>query len=78
MCIFRGDGSESVRLSEIYSKLEEIEADKAPARASVVLAGLGFKHTMQQQMTKLTNVHITMVGLLEQNIFAPVPVAEGY
>ncbi|XP_077343842.1 ATP-binding cassette sub-family F member 3 [Lithobates pipiens] len=48
----KGDGSESVRLSEIYSKLEEIEADKAPARASVVLAGLGFKHNMQQQMTK--------------------------
>uniref|UniRef100_A0A8C5M8C1 ATP-binding cassette sub-family F member 3 n=1 Tax=Leptobrachium leishanense TaxID=445787 RepID=A0A8C5M8C1_9ANUR len=47
-----GDGSESTRLSEIYSKLEEIEADKAPARASVILAGLGFKHTMQQQMTK--------------------------
>ncbi|KAE8603457.1 hypothetical protein XENTR_v10014343 [Xenopus tropicalis] len=48
----RGDGSESLRLSEIYSKLEEIEADKAPARASVILAGLGFKHSMQQQMTK--------------------------
>ncbi|KAM4693782.1 ATP-binding cassette sub-family F member 3 [Discoglossus pictus] len=48
----RGDGSESTRLSEIYAKLEEIEADKAPARASVILAGLGFKHTMQQQMTK--------------------------
>ncbi|KAM8952564.1 ATP-binding cassette sub-family F member 3 isoform 2-T2 [Pelodytes ibericus] len=48
----KGDGSESTRLSEIYSKLEEIEADKAPARASVILAGLGFKHTMQQQMTK--------------------------
>ncbi|XP_041418199.1 uncharacterized protein LOC495035 isoform X1 [Xenopus laevis] len=48
----RGDGSESSRLSEIYSKLEEIEADKAPARASVILAGLGFKHTMQQQLTK--------------------------
>ncbi|XP_075426974.1 ATP-binding cassette sub-family F member 3 [Ascaphus truei] len=48
----KGDGSESTRLTEIYAKLEEIEADKAPARASVVLAGLGFKHTMQQQMTK--------------------------
>ncbi|XP_040205686.1 ATP-binding cassette sub-family F member 3 [Rana temporaria] len=48
----KGDGSESTRLTEIYSKLEEIEADKAPARASVVLAGLGFKHTMQQQLTK--------------------------
>ncbi|XP_075718000.1 ATP-binding cassette sub-family F member 3 [Rhinoderma darwinii] len=48
----KGDGSESVRLSEIYVKLEEIEADKAPAKASVILAGLGFKHSMQQQMTK--------------------------
>ncbi|GLD68634.1 ATP-binding cassette sub-family F member 3-like isoform X1 [Lates japonicus] len=32
-----GDGTESIRLSEIYGKLEEIEADKAPARASVIL-----------------------------------------
>lgn len=47
-----GDGSESVRLSEIYAKLEEIEADKAPARASVILAGLGFSPKMQQQTTK--------------------------
>uniref|UniRef100_A0A4W6FBM8 ATP-binding cassette sub-family F member 3 n=1 Tax=Lates calcarifer TaxID=8187 RepID=A0A4W6FBM8_LATCA len=47
-----GDGTESVRLSEIYGKLEEIEADKAPARASVILAGLGFSPKMQQQATK--------------------------
>ncbi|XP_035276093.1 ATP-binding cassette sub-family F member 3-like isoform X2 [Anguilla anguilla] len=46
------DGLESVRLSEIYAKLEEIEADKAPARASVILAGLGFTPRMQQQTTK--------------------------
>ncbi|KAM4566695.1 ATP-binding cassette sub-family F member 3 [Odontesthes bonariensis] len=46
------DGMESVRLSEIYAKLEEIEADKAPARASVILAGLGFSSKMQQQTTK--------------------------
>uniref|UniRef100_A0A3B4BBU4 ATP-binding cassette sub-family F member 3 n=1 Tax=Periophthalmus magnuspinnatus TaxID=409849 RepID=A0A3B4BBU4_9GOBI len=46
------DGTESVRLSEIYAKLEEIEADKAPARASVILAGLGFTPRMQQQTTK--------------------------
>lgn len=46
------DGMESVRLSEIYVKLEEIEADKAPARASVILAGLGFSPRMQQQATK--------------------------
>lgn len=29
---FRADGMESVRLTEIYARLEEIEADKAPAR----------------------------------------------
>ncbi|XP_072544831.1 ATP-binding cassette sub-family F member 3 [Salminus brasiliensis] len=46
------DGSESIRLSEIYARLEEIEADKAPARASVILAGLGFSPKMQQQTTK--------------------------
>uniref|UniRef100_A0A8C2XAU8 ATP-binding cassette sub-family F member 3 n=1 Tax=Cyclopterus lumpus TaxID=8103 RepID=A0A8C2XAU8_CYCLU len=40
------------RLSEIYGKLEEIEADKAPARASVILAGLGFSPKMQQQTTR--------------------------
>ncbi|XP_061097924.1 ATP-binding cassette sub-family F member 3-like [Conger conger] len=53
-CIAAGtaDGMESVRLSEIYAKLEEIEADKAPARASVILAGLGFSPRMQQQTTK--------------------------
>lgn len=46
------DGSLSTRLSEIYQKLEEIEADKAPARASMILAGLGFTPKMQRQPTK--------------------------
>ncbi|KAF7242660.1 ATP-binding cassette sub-family F member 3 [Varanus komodoensis] len=48
----RGEGTEGARLSEIYAALEEIEADKAPARASVILAGLGFSAKMQQQTTK--------------------------
>nr|XP_056705507.1 ATP-binding cassette sub-family F member 3 [Euleptes europaea] len=48
----RADGTEGSRLSEIYARLEEIEADKAPARASVILAGLGFSAKMQQQTTK--------------------------
>ncbi|POI35283.1 hypothetical protein CIB84_000965 [Bambusicola thoracicus] len=48
----RGEGTEGARMSEIYAKLEEIEADKAPARASVILAGLGFNAKMQQQTTK--------------------------
>ncbi|XP_048836251.1 ATP-binding cassette sub-family F member 3 isoform X1 [Brienomyrus brachyistius] len=46
------DSQDSVRLSEVYAKLLEIEADKAPARASVILAGLGFSPRMQQQTTK--------------------------
>lgn len=28
----RAEGSEAAQLAEIYGKLEEIEADKAPAR----------------------------------------------
>ncbi|KAK2090802.1 ATP-binding cassette sub- F member 3 [Saguinus oedipus] len=48
----RVEGSEAAELAEIYAKLEEIEADKAPARASVILAGLGFTPKMQQQPTR--------------------------
>ncbi|XP_015993464.2 ATP-binding cassette sub-family F member 3 isoform X1 [Rousettus aegyptiacus] len=48
----RAKGSEAAQLAEIYAKLEEIEADKAPARASVILAGLGFTPKMQQQPTR--------------------------
>ncbi|XP_046850189.1 ATP-binding cassette sub-family F member 3-like isoform X2 [Xenia sp. Carnegie-2017] len=40
------------RLAEVYAELEEIEADKAPARASVILAGLGFSPKMQGQCTR--------------------------
>uniref|UniRef100_M3XTQ6 ATP binding cassette subfamily F member 3 n=1 Tax=Mustela putorius furo TaxID=9669 RepID=M3XTQ6_MUSPF len=48
----RAEGSEAAQLAEVYAKLEEIEADKAPARASVILAGLGFTPKMQQQPTR--------------------------
>uniref|UniRef100_UPI00358FC8F0 ATP-binding cassette sub-family F member 3 isoform X2 n=1 Tax=Myxine glutinosa TaxID=7769 RepID=UPI00358FC8F0 len=48
----RVDGSESSQLALVYAKLEEIEADKAPARASVILAGLGFDPKMQQRPTR--------------------------
>ena len=40
------------RLSEIYAELQQIEADKAPARAAGILNGLGFTAPMQQKMTK--------------------------
>ncbi|XP_031574330.1 ATP-binding cassette sub-family F member 3-like [Actinia tenebrosa] len=48
----KSNGGATGRLSQIYVRLEEIEADKAPARASTILAGLGFSPQMQRQYTK--------------------------
>uniref|UniRef100_A0A069DVZ0 ATP-binding cassette sub-family F member 3 n=1 Tax=Panstrongylus megistus TaxID=65343 RepID=A0A069DVZ0_9HEMI len=42
----------STELSEIYAALGAMEADKAPAKASVILAGLGFTTEMQARATK--------------------------
>lgn len=42
----------TTRLSEIYDELQAIEADKAPARASVILSGLGFDSFAQQRPTQ--------------------------
>ncbi|KAL7635723.1 UNVERIFIED_CONTAM: hypothetical protein RMT77_013551 [Armadillidium vulgare] len=42
----------SGQLSEIYAELQAIDADKAPAKASVILAGLGFTPEMQRRATK--------------------------
>lgn len=39
-------------LSDIYVHLQNIEADKAPAKASIILNGLGFDSIMQNQPTK--------------------------
>lgn len=39
-------------LSEVYTQLLNIESDKAPARASIILNGLGFDTVMQNQTTK--------------------------
>ncbi|XP_054286429.1 ATP-binding cassette sub-family F member 3-like [Macrosteles quadrilineatus] len=39
-------------LTEVYTQLTSMEADKAPARASVILAGLGFSAEMQLKKTK--------------------------
>ncbi|CAH3134847.1 unnamed protein product [Pocillopora meandrina] len=44
--------STSSRLAQVYARMQEIEADKAPARASSILAGLGFSTKMQNQQTK--------------------------
>lgn len=42
----------SDRLAQVYARLQEIEADKAPAKASLILAGLGFSTKMQNQQTR--------------------------
>eukprot|EP00004_Rigifila_ramosa_P021354 TRINITY_DN5664_c0_g1_i1.p1 TRINITY_DN5664_c0_g1~~TRINITY_DN5664_c0_g1_i1.p1 ORF type:complete len:740 (-),score=178.61 TRINITY_DN5664_c0_g1_i1:19-2148(-) len=39
-------------LNAIYTRLEEIDAASAPARAAKILAGLGFDSEMQQRPTK--------------------------
>lgn len=46
------DTALSTELSQVYAQLEHIEADKAPARASIILMGLGFTSEMQARATK--------------------------
>ncbi|KAH8295760.1 hypothetical protein KR018_007764 [Drosophila ironensis] len=46
------DAALSNELSETYAALQNIEADKAVARASVILKGLGFDADMQLRPTK--------------------------
>lgn len=42
----------SNELSEIYLALQNIEADKAPAKAGIILNGLGFTKDMQARATR--------------------------
>lgn len=46
------DDSLASQLSEVYAELQAIEADKAPAKASVILNGLGFNPEMQMRKTR--------------------------
>ncbi|KAG8195230.1 hypothetical protein JTE90_027971 [Oedothorax gibbosus] len=46
------DTNSSSRLQDVYAELQAMEADKAPAKASVILAGLGFSPEMQRKATK--------------------------
>ena len=48
----QGDGQLRARLDEIYSALQNIEADKGPAKAAVILSGLGFSPHKQQRPTR--------------------------
>ncbi|CAH8446751.1 unnamed protein product [Schistosoma rodhaini] len=58
------------RVAEIYSRLNAIEADKAPARAAVVLHGLGFSQEMQSKPTKEFSGGWRMRLALAQALFA--------
>ncbi|ESO83643.1 hypothetical protein LOTGIDRAFT_133119 [Lottia gigantea] len=42
----------STKLSEVYQELSAIEADRAPAKAAVIMAGLGFHSSSQDRPTK--------------------------
>lgn len=48
----KDDPALNERLTQVYAELQHIDADKAPARASVILAGLGFSPAMQQKKTR--------------------------
>merc|ERR550534_3648521 len=50
--VANADPELSVRLTQVYADLEAIDADKAPARAAQILAGLGFSTEMQKMKTK--------------------------
>lgn len=52
------DGNLSTRLTELYRELEAIEADKAPAKAGMILAGLGFSPPMQTRATRYDIKHL--------------------
>lgn len=43
---------ESQRLSEVYAQLVAMEADKAPAKAAVIMSGLGFRSEHQTRPTR--------------------------
>ncbi|KER23595.1 hypothetical protein T265_08538 [Opisthorchis viverrini] len=57
-------------LAEVYSRLAAIEADKAPARAAVILHGLGFNPEMQKRPTKEFSGGWRMRLSLAQALFA--------
>ncbi|GFR97205.1 ATP-binding cassette sub-family F member 3 [Elysia marginata] len=46
------DNSLSTRIADVYKELEAIEADKAPARAAMILSGLGFASKDQIRPTR--------------------------
>ncbi|KAL3320005.1 ATP-binding cassette sub- F member 3 [Cichlidogyrus casuarinus] len=64
------DGKADARMSQIHHRLEEIEADKAPTRAALVLKGLGFDAQMQQRETRTFSGGWRMRLALAQALFS--------
>lgn len=60
----------ATELSEVYAQLSAIEADKAPALASVILAGLGFAADEQRNPTKTFSGGWRMRLALARALFA--------
>ncbi|KAA3677359.1 ATP-binding cassette, subfamily F, member 2 [Paragonimus westermani] len=48
----REDQESTERLMEVYERLEHLDADKAEAKAAMLLHGLGFTQEMQQKQVK--------------------------
>jgi len=66
-----GDESKlTVRLKQVYQKLEEIESDTAETRASTILSGLGFSQDEQKLPTKSFSGGWRMRLSLAQALFA--------
>eukprot|EP01059_Diplonema_ambulator_P004561 TRINITY_DN1427_c0_g1_i1.p1 TRINITY_DN1427_c0_g1~~TRINITY_DN1427_c0_g1_i1.p1 ORF type:complete len:614 (+),score=223.79 TRINITY_DN1427_c0_g1_i1:53-1843(+) len=65
-----GDDHEAqVRMDEIYSRLEELEAEPAEYRAARILAGLGFDQPMQERPTSSYSGGWRMRVALAQALF---------
>ncbi|XP_064384520.1 ATP-binding cassette sub-family F member 3-like isoform X1 [Halichondria panicea] len=69
-------GSASDELAEVYLPLQEIDADKAPARAGCILAGLGFTPQKNEILSGQDTVckmweHETIVGCVQCIIVVP-------
>ena len=47
------DPGVSARLTEVYTELEAIDSASAPARAAIILSGLGFTTQMQVYYTTI-------------------------
>lgn len=47
----QGEEPHATRIDEIYTRMDELEADSAESRAAAILIGLGFDHAMQLRPT---------------------------